>query len=283
MACAGSPVSTSMVRKAFGIDGIGFIAALTRMGSPLDIPPSIPPARLLRRLIRPSSFTTISSWAREPGRSASLNPSPISTPLIAWMPIRAPASAASRRRSDSTYVPSPAGTPYAMTSMTPPSVSADAFASSMRSIMRCSASLSRVLTGDASRASRSSGTGNGASSSMPTPPMEMTCATVRMDSACSRKFAATAPKATREAVSRALDLSRMGRASVKPYLRMPVRSACPGRGRLSGALRPVSGNSWSSGSALMTSVHLGHSVLPISMEIGEPKVEPWRTPVSRRT
>ena len=155
----------------------------------------------------------------------------------------------------------------------------------MRAIIRASAALSRVRTGEASRAATSSGMGSGADagSSTPAPPMEITCATVRMPSDCSRNNAATAPSATREAVSRALERSSTGRASSKPYLRMPVRSAWPGRGRLSGALRPSRGRSWSSGSALMTWVHLGHSVLPISMAIGEPSVSPCRTPVSSRT
>ena len=46
---------------------------------------------------------------------------------------------------------------------------------------------------------------------------------------------------------------------------------------------PSRASSWSSGSALITSVHFGHSVLPISMAIGDPNVLPNRTPVSRRT
>ena len=48
---------------------------------------------------------------------------------------------------------------------------------------------------------------------------------------------ATAPSATRAAVSRALARSRTGRASSKSYFCMPTRSAWPGRGRVSGALR----------------------------------------------
>ena len=83
MACADSPVSTSTVRRALGMDGIGFMAPRTRITWPLDIPPSMPPARLDRRSIRPSALTTISSCACEPGREASRKPSPISTPLNA--------------------------------------------------------------------------------------------------------------------------------------------------------------------------------------------------------
>ena len=249
------------------------------------MPPSIPPARLLRRVMRPSSPTTISSCAWEPGRIASRKPSPISTPLMAWTPMTALANAASSLRSDSTYVPIPAGTPYTTTSITPPKVSAFSLASSMRAIICCSAVLSNVRTGEASNASRSSGFGSTAfcGSVMPAPPIDSTWETVRMPNVCSRNCLATSPKATRDAVSRALERSSTGRASSKPYLRMPVRSACPGRGRDSGALRPSRGMSWSSGSALITSVHFGHSVLAISMATGEPMVSPKRTPVSMRT
>ena len=74
---------------------------------------------------------------------------------------------------------------------------------------------------------------------------------------------ATVPKATRVAVSRALARSRTGRASSKPYFCMPVKSAWPGRGRVSGALRAWSASSsGSTGSADMICSHLGHSVLP---------------------
>ena len=80
---------------------------------------------------------------------------------------------------------------------------------------------------------------------------------------------ATAPSAVRAAVSRALARSSTGRASAKPYLSMPGRSAWPGLGRVSGALRarPAS-TSGSTGSADMTCSHLGHSVLPTRIAIG---------------
>ena len=45
---------------------------------------------------------------------------------------------------------------------------------------------------------------------------------------------ASAPAATRAAVSRALARSSTSRASVNPYFCMPARSACPGRGCVSG-------------------------------------------------
>ena len=53
----------------------------------------------------------ISSCACEPSSAASAKPSPISTPLTAWIPISANASRASSRSSFVAYEPSPGGTP----------------------------------------------------------------------------------------------------------------------------------------------------------------------------
>ena len=65
---------------------------------------------------------------------------------------------------------------------------------------------------------------------------------------------------------------------------MPTRSACPGRGRVRGALRAREASSASStGSADITACHLGHSLLPTSIAIGDPSDRPWRTPPSTRT
>jgi hypothetical protein len=92
------------------------------------------------------------------------------------------------------------------------------------------------------------------------------------------------PKATRAAVSRAEARSSTGRASSKAYLRMPTRSAWPGRGRVSGALRArFSFSGSSTGSADITSTHFGHSVLPISIATGPPWLTPRRTPPRIRT
>ena len=95
---AGSPVATSTVCSERGTVAIGFMAARTRNRSPVDIPPSMPPARLLTRCTAPSA-RRVSSCACEPGRSAVRKPSPTSTPLMAWMPMSAPASRESSRRS----------------------------------------------------------------------------------------------------------------------------------------------------------------------------------------
>ena len=98
-----------------------------------------------------------------------------------------------------------------------------------------------------------------------------------------RKLEATRPSATRAAVSRAEARSRTGRASSKSYFCMPTRSACPGRGRVSGALRAsASSSTGSTGSADITWSHLGHSVLPISTATGPPCVSPCRTPPTNR-
>ena len=95
---------------------------------------------------------------------------------------------------------------------------------------------------------------------------------------------ATAPRATRAAVSRALARSRTGRASSKPYFCIPTRSACPGRGRVRGALRARSAiSSAGTGSADMIFSHFGHSELPTSMAMGAPRVCPCRTPPRIRT
>ena len=90
MARAGSSEATSTVSSARGTVEIGFIAARTRSSPPTDIPPSVPPARPVRRRMTPSGPRSISSWATEPRRAAVRKPSPTSTPLIAWMPISAP-------------------------------------------------------------------------------------------------------------------------------------------------------------------------------------------------
>ena len=110
IATAGSPVATSTVASARGTVEIGFIAARTRSTSPVVMPPSVPPARPVRRR-SPSGPLSISSCACEPRRRARSNPSPTSTPLIAWMPISAPASRASSRRSPCTWLPRPGGRP----------------------------------------------------------------------------------------------------------------------------------------------------------------------------
>jgi hypothetical protein len=78
--------------------------------------------------------------------------------------------------------------------------------------------------------------------------------------------AATSPSATRAAVSRAEARSRIGRASPKAYFCIPTRSACPGRGRVSGRLRPISWGALMSSAAAYASSETGiggHHGLPL--------------------
>ncbi len=258
------------------------MAARTRSTSPVVMPPSVPPARPDRRRIdRPlEAFSwTISSWAAEPRTRASSKPSPISTPLIAWMPMSAPANRESRRRSQWVWLPRPGGRPYASTSTTPPRVSPAFLAASISAIMAASPTGSKLRTGDASTVSRSPGPGTWWSGASPAPPMDTTWLTISTPATWCRKALATAPTATRAAVSRALARSRMGRASSRSNFCMPTRSAWPGRGRVRASLRACAANtSASTGSAAITVSHLGHSLLPTRMATGPPMVTPWRTP-----
>ncbi len=124
------------------------------------------------------------------------------------------------------------------------------------------------------------GVGSGAPSGTRTGPMESVWLTSVIPSSA-RNARATAPSATRAAVSRALARSRTGRASSKSYFCMPTRSAWPGRGRVRAAARAPCSFSGSTGSGLMMSTHLGHSVLPMRTAMGLPSVRPWTTPVER--
>ena len=77
-----SPAAVSMVSSARGTVEMGFIAARTRITSPVLIPPSTPLARLVR-LAMPLGVALISSCAAEPRLVAVGKPSPTSTPLMA--------------------------------------------------------------------------------------------------------------------------------------------------------------------------------------------------------
>src|SRR5262249_22436316 len=99
--------STGLLRVASG-----FIATRATRSAPVVMPPSVPPARVLPRVYSVESAShRISSWASLPRRPATSKPSPISTPFIAWMLMRACASRPSILRSQCTWLPSPGGTP----------------------------------------------------------------------------------------------------------------------------------------------------------------------------
>ena len=90
----------------------GFIAARATSTSPVEMPPSMPPASAdSRRYVPDDESQVIGSWASLPRRPATSKPSPISTPFTAWIDMRARASSASSLRSQCTWLPSPTGTP----------------------------------------------------------------------------------------------------------------------------------------------------------------------------
>ncbi len=105
------------------------------------------------------------------------------------------------------------------------------------------ASASRQRTGDASTSAKSSNARSARSGAR----TEAICVTWETTSAptARRKALASAPAATRAAVSRALARSSTLRTSVKPNFQTPARSAWPGRGR------------WTSG----TSASTGHGFI----------------------
>ena len=88
-AAATSDVVVSMVCNGDMSVEIGFMATRTTIGSPLVMPPSRPPARLVTRctlpvMVRPGAMV-ISSCTSAPVMRADSNPMPISTPLTAGM------------------------------------------------------------------------------------------------------------------------------------------------------------------------------------------------------
>lgn len=93
--------------------GIGFMAICTSSGSPLVIPPSMPPAWLVLRTIQFSSGYSASCTC-EPGSAAAANPRPTSTPLMAGILMSAAAICPSKRRSQWTWLPNPTGIPVAI-------------------------------------------------------------------------------------------------------------------------------------------------------------------------
>ncbi len=101
------------------------------------------------------------------------------------------------------------------------------------------ASSSRQRTGLASTFAKSSTVSGRSSCGAVTEVMRVTCERISTPTAFRNAFA-SAPPATRAAVSRALARSRMLRTSPVRYFHVPTRSAWPGRGR------------WTSGISLST-------------------------------
>ena len=131
---------------------------------------------------------------------------------------------------------------------------------------------SRHRTSSASTTSRSAGSGWRPAGTWTSPSWTVWLSTSQPSSASSAL--ASAPAATRAAVSLAEARSSTSRASSKPYFCMPTRSAWPGRGvERTDEGRPGCGD--------ISSVHFGHSVFLISIATGEPNVLPWRMPPRR--
>ncbi len=176
-----------------------------------------------------------------------------------------------------------------MTSKAPPIVSPASLARSMAAIIRCSTSASTQRSGlsSGSAAARSNVTAvpAGRAASPRTKTWLVMLAPARASNCL-----AMAPAATRAAVSRALARSRTSRTSVRPYLATPARSACPGRGRVTGERRApppstTGGSLFSPLSALSAPTRIvycqfGQSRFSISIAIGPPIVSPARTPDS---
>ena len=283
MARAGSPVATSTVSSARGTVEIGFIAARTRSSPPVDIPPSVPPARSVRRRMMPSSPRSISSWATEPRRRGSTEAvadldaldrldaheragEPGVEPAV---PVHVGAQAgrqavddAPRRRRRACRRPcarrrSPRPSPRTR----PRSKAAH----------RVGVERGDVVGGRQRRRPR-----------RPRRRRSRPCGdTSRMPSACCEEPRAPPRRARRAPRSRGRWPARApaGRRRT-PYFCMPTRSAWPGRGRVSGGVagEVLSADSSarqasaSTGSGLITVDHFGHSVLPTRMATGPPCV-----------
>ena len=129
----------------------------------------------------------------------------------------------SSRPSHDTCEPMPGTSPYARTSYTPPSDSLALRAASISSTIAWLASGSRQRTGDSStpsNSSRSSDSGSGARMD----PIWITW--LRTSTPNARRYTlASAPQATRAAVSRALARSSTFRTSLKPNFCTQARSA----------------------------------------------------------
>ena len=196
---------------------IGLNATRTTTSSPLVTPPSRPPARFRGRP-KPSPRRSIGSWTALPRSPAASKASANSAPFADGIEQSACAIRPSRRRSHCAYEPSPATTPVARTTETPPSVSPASFAAAIAAIIRALAFGSLQRTSLASIASRSNvGT-------LSTSPMRIVSLRTSIPTARRSAFAMP-PAAVRAAVSRALARSRTSRTSSWSYLRAPARSA----------------------------------------------------------
>ena len=242
VAAGGVAISWNVNQHAGGsIPATPTTAAPTLASSPPDTaadPTAQPPAAPARRAdaahagdearAKPAAAKS----AAETARAARAKPSPISTPLTAGIDMRAAVSRASSRAGAVMQLPSPAGTPMALTSNIPPSVSPRLDARSITPAMASSFSGRTVQKRERSRLRSACGIVNRRGARR-TGPTATTWPKTSMPSSFSRQ-AASAPAAQRAAVSRAEARSAVLRASSVSYFSIPARSAWPGRGMCRG-------------------------------------------------
>ena len=200
--------SPSRVTDATGvrIELVGFTANRATTGCPVEMPPSTPPARLEPNATRPSAIVIASAFS-SPVDAAAAKPAPISTPFTALMPI----SAAARSASSLPYngAPSPGGTPTASSAITAPIEEPALRTRSRQSSHTGTMAASGQLNGLHPTSSQSQRAG-----STPCGPSCASAPRMRTPGPSTRR--ATAPAATRVAVSRADDRPPP-RGSRSPY------------------------------------------------------------------
>jgi len=177
----------SIVFCAFPTEGMGLQATRTTMSSPLVMPPRTPPA-----LFVANPFGVRGSLCLDPVILAASKPEPTSTPLTVPTPIRAFARSASIL--SNTGSPSPGGHPFTTISTIPPRVSPSLRASSSNFSI-----LSAAFPSGQSRGFSAMSPGGAFSAA--TPPTSFVNASTEIPSR-ETIFFATAPAATRAAVSR---------------------------------------------------------------------------------
>ena len=243
---------------------IGLNATSTRTSSPFVIPPSRPPARLRVRMKRPRS-TVIGSCTALPCSRAATKASANCTPFADWIDMSACAMRPSRRLSHCADDPSPATRPLTRSATIPPSVSPASRAFAIAATIRSEAARSAERTSlDSTAAASKVGVDS-------TSPIARVSLRTSMPTRRKTTFA-TAPAATRAAVSRALERSMTSRTSSCANLSAPARSACPGRRRV------TAGGGSGTGSTLMTRSQFTASRLGMTSATGAPVVRPCRTP-----
>ena len=236
------------------------MATPTTTGSPVVVPPSSPPALFRRRQISAAEASggipvdlVVDLRAAQAG---GLEAHPDLDPFSPGSP--SSLRRASRRDDDPTTrgFPSPPACPWPPPRTRRPACLPPSRPGRMASTHR----LAKPPRPDSAPATpprrRSCPRGMGSGRRASTPPRETTWLPTRTPNSARRRRA-TAPAATLAEVSRALERSRMSRASVRSYFRMPTRSACPGLGRYTRR----SASSSASGTRLHG--HGGPPVLPV--------------------